>query len=75
LEASGTYLRHLRQTANTSEARLRLTKLLALVEREQRALRPLVDERSAPVIAALEQLERKLKQLLLSPAAGPGKRS
>jgi hypothetical protein len=54
-------------TANTSEARLRLAKLLALVERERRALPELADQRVAPVLAALEQLERKLRKALLSP--------
>ena len=63
---NGTHLRHLRHTANTSEAKLRLTKLLALVERERQALPELADQRLAPVLAALEQLERKLRKALLS---------
>jgi len=64
---NGTHLRHLGQTANTSEAKLRLTKLLAVVERERRTLPELADQRVAPVLGALEQLERKLRKALLSP--------
>jgi hypothetical protein len=65
----------LRHTANTSEARLRLAKLLAIVERERRALPELADQRVAPVLAALEQLERKLRKALLSPGGETRKRS
>jgi hypothetical protein len=61
-----THCGYLGHTANTSEARLRLTKLLALVERERRALPELADQRVAPVLAALEQLERKIRKALLS---------